>query len=99
MPSTPKEKRIRTQTHCEEHDDVFVRDDQQGATTTRLSFSSSSSSSFVSSSSVFAREERRGRSRLREAGRGFLRGVVFYKVRGVLKKGERGGLSLLRRKT
>lgn len=91
---TTKEKRIGTQTHyCEEHDDVFVRDDQQGATT-RLSFSFSSS--FVSSSSVFAREERRGRSRLREAGRGFLRVVVFYKVR-VLKKGER--LSLLRRKT
>jgi hypothetical protein len=93
---TTKEKRISsTQTHCEEHDDVFVRDDQQGATT-RLSIFFSSS--FVSSSSVFAREERRGRSRLREAGRGFLR-VVFYKVRGVLKKGERGGLSLLRRKT
>ena len=92
---TTKEKRISsTQTHCEEHDDVFVRDDQQGATT-RLSIFFSSS--FVSSSSVFAREERRGRSRLREAGRGFLR-VVFYKVR-VLKKGERGGLSLLRRKT
>ena len=92
---TTKEKRIRsTQTHCEEHDDVFVRDDQQGATT-RLSIFFSSS--FFSSSSVFAREERRGRSRLREAGRGFLR-VVFYKVR-VLKKGERGGLSLLRRKT